>query len=70
MIVLRANVRYVHNGVVLKPGDTFEVETELEANDLVAVGFASRIDSPSTEERPQEGPKSGRYDRRDLRGRS
>jgi len=71
MIPLRANVRYIHSGVTLKPGDSFEVDDEQEARDLIAVGFASRRDVAAVEQpaRPEEGPKSGRYDRRDVRGR-
>ena len=72
MIPLRANVRYIHGGVVLKPGDSFEVDDEQDARDLIAVGFASRRDVAAVEqrvERPQEGPKSGAYERRDVRAR-
>jgi len=75
-IRMRALAHCRHAGVIYKPGEYFEVATTDEASELVAVGFAHRADvaaveqaDPPEAEPPHEGPKSGRYDRRDVRAK-
>jgi len=67
VIPMRAQAIYRHRGVLLRPGDRFEVATDAEARELVAVRFATRADVAALEQPPT--PKRGTYDRRDMRAK-
>ena len=69
---MRTLARYRHRGVLLPAGETFEVDTDAEARELVAIGFAARADVPAIEQpKPRTlGPQvADGYNRRDVRAR-
>lgn len=70
MIPMIAQAIYRHRGLLLRPGERFEVATDDEARELVAVRFATRADVPAIEQpRPARRAPAGQYDRRDMRAK-
>lgn len=71
MIPMIAQASYRHKGKLYRIGGRFQVDTEQEARELVAVGFATRADIPAIEQpRPPAKAAPGEYERRDLRAKS
>jgi hypothetical protein len=58
-IRLKSAAKHIYNGVTIFPGQEFEVTNEQDADDLIALHFATRV-------KPQRQPSRRTYKRRDM----
>ena len=68
-VPMRALVRQVYDGRGLMSGDPFEVASEGEALDLIAMRYAERRIDGDEPPATTATPAKGQYDRRDMRAR-